>query len=166
MENQLVEVVSPIDDPPAARLAFLPATSSPVPTIRSLPVLRSMKSLRNYGATPEGSVKLDIQRASLLQPIAKTPTREIHQSAFGSLLRRRGCRWLIRISEFNNLAGDELIEAIQHISSEVPAEPAGDSRLSRRSNLQHARQHRLRSDAGRFGSRCRLVATGSNRVAC
>jgi hypothetical protein len=81
-----VEVVSAIDDRPGNII-----TRTDDRVIAGLAIKEAVSKLQG---NPGRSVKLDIQRASLLQPIAKMPTREIQQSAVGSLSPRRWCRWL------------------------------------------------------------------------
>ena len=122
MENGLVKVVSPIDDTPAAKAGILAGdiiTRIDDQVISGLPLNDVVTKLRG---NPGSSVKLEIQRASLSQPIDKTLTREIIKVRSVRYRVDGGDVGYIRIPEFNNLAGDELTDAIKHISSEVPAD--------------------------------------------
>ncbi len=122
MENGLVKVVSPIDDTPAAKAGILAGdviTRIDDQVISGLPLNDVVTKLRG---DPGSSVKLEIQRASLSQPIDKTLTREIIKVRSVRYRVEGGDVGYIRITEFNNLAGDELTDAIKHISSEVPAD--------------------------------------------
>ena len=122
MENGLVKVVSPIDDTPAAKAGILAGdiiTRIDDQVISGLPLNDVVTKLRG---NPGSSVKLEIQRASLSQPIEKTLTREIIKVRSVRYHVEGGDVGYIRITEFNNLAGDELTDAIKHISSEVPAD--------------------------------------------
>ena len=120
MENGRVKVVSPIDDTPAAKAGILAGdiiTRIDDQVIAGLPLSDVVTKLRG---TPGSSVKLEIQRASLPQPIDKTLTREIIKVPSIRYRVEGGDVGYIRITEFNSLAGDELTDAIKHISSEVP----------------------------------------------
>ena len=122
MENGLVKVVSPIDDTPAAKAGILAGdiiTRIDDQVISGLPLNDVVTKLRG---NPGSSVKLEIQRASVSQPIQKTLTREIIKVRSVRYHVEGGDVGYIRITEFNNLAGDELTDAIKHISSEVPAD--------------------------------------------
>ena len=122
MENGRVKVVSPIDDTPAAKAGILAGdiiTRIDDQVIAGLPLNEVVTKLRG---NPGSSVKLEIQRASLAQPIEKTLTREIIKVRSVRYRVEGGDVGYIRITEFNNLAGDELTDAIKHISAEVPAD--------------------------------------------
>lgn len=122
MENGLVKVVSPIDDTPAAKAGILAGdiiTRIDDQVISGLPLNDVVTKLRG---NPGSSIKLEIQRASVSQPIQKTLTREIIKVRSVRYHVEGGDVGYIRITEFNNLAGDELTDAIKHISSEVPAD--------------------------------------------
>ncbi len=121
MENGRVKVISPIDDTPAAKAGILAGdfiTRIDDQVIAGLPLSEVVTKLRG---TPGSSVKLEIQRANDPQPIDKTLTREIIKVRSVRSRVEGGDIGYIRITEFNNLAGDELNDAIKQISSQAPA---------------------------------------------
>ncbi len=121
MENGRVKVVSPIDDTPAAKAGILAGdfiTRIDDQVITDLPLNEVVTKLRG---TPGSSVKLEIQRASDPQPIEKTLTREIIKVRSVRSRVEDGDVGYIRITEFNNLAGDETKDAIKQISAQVQA---------------------------------------------
>jgi carboxyl-terminal processing protease len=122
MENGRVKVVSPIDDTPAAKAGILAGdfiTRIDDQVITDIPLNEVVTKLRG---TPGSSVKLEIQRASDPQPIEKTLTREIIKVRSVRSRVEDGDVGYIRITEFNNLAGDEMKDAIKQISAQVPAD--------------------------------------------
>jgi len=134
MENGRVKVVSPIDDTPAAKAGILAGdfiTRIDNQVIAGLPLSDVVTKLRG---TPGSSVKLELQRGTNPQPIEKTLTREV--------IKVRSVRshvdgdnvGYIRITEFNNLAGDELRDALKKISAQVPADKLKGYVLDLRNN--------------------------------
>ncbi|MGB6550257.1 MAG: S41 family peptidase [Xanthobacteraceae bacterium] len=122
MENGRVKVVSPIDDTPAARAGILAGdfiTRIDDQVIAGLPLSDIVTKLR---AKPGSSVKLEIQRADAPAPIDKTLTREIIKVRSVRSRVEGDDVGYVRITEFNNLAGGELKDAIKQISSQVPAD--------------------------------------------
>ncbi|MGB6507314.1 MAG: S41 family peptidase, partial [Xanthobacteraceae bacterium] len=122
MENGRVKVVSPIDDTPAARAGILAGdfiTRIDDQVIAGLPLSDIVTKLRG---TPGSSVKLEIQRADAPAPIDKTLTREIIKVRSVRSRVEGDDVGYVRITEFNNLAGGELKDAIKQISSQVPAD--------------------------------------------
>jgi carboxyl-terminal processing protease len=134
MENGRVKIVSPIDDTPAAKAGILAGdfiTRIDGQIIAGLPLTDVVTKLRG---SPGSSVKLELQRGNNPQPIEKTLTREI--------IKVRSVRshvdgdnvGYLRITEFNNLAGDELTDAIKKISAQVPADQLKGYILDLRNN--------------------------------
>src|ERR1700761_5509059 len=134
MENGRVKVVSPIDDTPAAKAGILAGdfiTRIDNQIIAGMPLTDVVTKLRG---APGSSVSLELQRGTSPQPIEKTLTREI--------IKVRSVRsnvdgdnvGYIRITEFNNLAGDELKDAIKKISAQVPADKLKGYVLDLRNN--------------------------------
>ena len=134
MENGRVKVVSPIDDTPASKAGILAGdiiTRIDDKIIAGQPLSDVVTKLRG---APGSSVTLEIQRAGSAQPIEKTLTREI--------IKVRSVRshvegdnvGYIRITEFNNLAADELTDAIKQISAKVPADQLKGYVLDLRNN--------------------------------
>ncbi|HUI14240.1 MAG TPA: S41 family peptidase [Xanthobacteraceae bacterium] len=122
MEKGHVKVVSPIDDTPAAKAGILAGdiiTRIDDQVITGLPLNEVVTKLRG---SPGSSVKLEIQRANAAQPIEKTLTREIIKVRSVRSRVEGADVGYIRITEFNNLAGDELKEAIKQISAQIPAD--------------------------------------------
>ena len=134
MENGRVKVVSPIDDTPAAKAGIMAGdfiTRIDNQLIAGMPLSDVVTKLRG---TPGSSVSIELQRGTNPQPIEKTLTREI--------IKVRSVRYsvdgdnvgTIRITEFNNLAGGELKEAIKKISAQVPADKLKGYVLDLRNN--------------------------------
>ena len=122
MENGRVKIISPIDDTPAAKAGILAGdfiTRIDDQVIAGLPLNEVVSKLRG---TPGSSVKLEIRRADNPQPIEKTLTREIIKVRSVRSRVEGGDIGYIRITEFNDLAGGELTDAIKQISSQVPAD--------------------------------------------
>ncbi len=122
MENGRVKVVSPIDDTPASKAGILAGdfiTRVDSQVIAGLPLNEVVNKLRG---TPGSSVTLEIQRANDSQPIEKTLTREIIKVRSVRSRVEGGNVGYIRITEFNDLAGGELKDAIKRISAQVPAD--------------------------------------------
>jgi carboxyl-terminal processing protease len=122
MEKGVMKVVSPIDDTPAAKAGILAGdviTRIDDQVIAGLALNDVVAKLRG---APGSSVKIEIQRENSSQPIEKTLTREIikvlpvHDRVEGDDVG------YIRITEFNNLAGDKVKDAVKHITSAVPAD--------------------------------------------
>jgi carboxyl-terminal processing protease len=121
MENGGLKVVSPIDDTPAAKAGILAGdiiTRVNDQVITGLPLNDVVTKLRG---APGSSVKLEIQRANVPQPIVKTLTREIIKVSPVRYRVEGDDVGYVRITEFNELAGDKLKDAIKHISAQVPA---------------------------------------------
>jgi carboxyl-terminal processing protease len=134
MENGRVKIVSPIDETPAAKAGILAGdfiTRIDNQIIAGMPLTDVVTKLRG---APGSSVSLELQRGDNAPPIEKTLTREI--------IKVRSVRsnvdgndvGYIRITEFNNLAGDELKDAIKKISAQVPADKLKGYVLDLRNN--------------------------------
>ena len=134
MENGLVKVISPIDDTPAAKAGILAGdviTQVDGEPIKGLPLDRVVAKLRG----PVGSnVKLAIERQSEAKPIEVTLKREIIKQRPVSYRDEGGSVGYIRITEFNNLAGDELKSAIRNLSVKIPADQLKGYILDLRNN--------------------------------
>ena len=134
MENGRVKVVSPIDDTPASKAGILAGdiiTRIDDQVIAGMPLNDVVTKLRG---NPGSSVKLEIQRVGSAAPIEKTLTREIIKVRSVRSHVDGGNVGYLRITEFNNLAGDELTDAIKQISSQVPADQLKGYILDLRNN--------------------------------
>lgn len=122
MKDGLVKVVSPLDDTPASRADI--RAGDVITKVDGQPVagLGLEKVVAKLRGPPSSSVAIEIMRQNEAQPLEKTLTREIikarpvHERVEGDDVG------YIQLTEFNGLAGDELKEAINHISSSVPAD--------------------------------------------
>jgi carboxyl-terminal processing protease len=121
-ENNLVTVVSPIDDTPAAKAGILAGDiimqvdGKPV---KGLPLDGVVAKLRG---SPGSKVTLGIQRANKSKLIVVTLTREVIQNRPVSYRDEGGNVGYIRIKEFNELTNSELQNAIKDLSAKIPAE--------------------------------------------
>jgi carboxyl-terminal processing protease len=127
-------VISPIDGTPAAKAGILAGdviTQVDGEPIKGLPLDRVVAKLRG----PVGSnVKLAIERQSEPKPIEVTLKREIIKQRPVSYRDEGGNVGYIRITEFNNLAGDELKSAIRNLSVKIPADQLKGYILDLRNN--------------------------------
>jgi carboxyl-terminal processing protease len=122
MKDGLVKVVAPLDDTPASRADI--RAGDVITKVDGQPVagLGLEKVVTALRGPPGSSVAVEITRQDEAQPLEKTLTREIikaravHERVEGDDVG------YIQLTEFNSLAGDELKEAINHISSSVPAD--------------------------------------------
>ncbi|MFZ1921259.1 MAG: S41 family peptidase [Xanthobacteraceae bacterium] len=134
MDNGRVKVVSPIDDTPASKAGIMAGdiiTRIDDQVITGQPLNDVVTKLRG---NPGSTVKLEIQRSSSAQPIEKTLTREIIKVRSVRSHVEGGNVGYLRITEFNNLAGDELADAIKQISGQVPADKLKGYVLDLRNN--------------------------------
>jgi carboxyl-terminal processing protease len=121
-ENNLVTVVSPIDDTPAAKAGILAGDiimqvdGKPV---KGLPLDGVVAKLRGQ---PGSKVTLGIQRANKSKLVVVTLTREIIQNRPVSYRDEGGNVGYIRIKEFNELTNSELQNTIKDLSAKIPAE--------------------------------------------
>jgi carboxyl-terminal processing protease len=122
MKDGLVKVVAPLDDTPASRADI--RAGDVITKVDGQPVagLGLDKVVTKMRGPPGSSVAVEITRQNEGPPLEKTLTREIikahsvHERVEGDDVG------YIQLTEFNSLAGDELKEAINHISSSVPAD--------------------------------------------
>ena len=134
LESGLVKVVSPIDGSPAAKAGILAGdviTQVDGESIKGLPLDRVVAKLRGPIGT---NVKLAIERQREPKPIEVTLKREIIKQRPVSYRDEGGNVGYIRLTEFNNLAGDELKSAIRNLSVKIPAEQLKGYILDLRNN--------------------------------
>ncbi|HUC50563.1 MAG TPA: S41 family peptidase [Xanthobacteraceae bacterium] len=120
MKDGLVKVVSPLDGTPAAKADI--RAGDVITKVDGQPVagLGLQEVVTKLRGPVGSSVKVEITRQNQAQPLDKTLTREIikvrpvHQRVEGNDVG------YIQLTEFNNLAGDEVKKAVEHISSSVP----------------------------------------------
>ncbi len=121
MKDGLLQVVSSLADTPAAKAGILAGDVITKVDGQPLAGLSLEQVVTKLRGPPGSSVAIEITRQDEARPIEKTLTREI--------IKERPVRYriegddvgYIQLSEFNNLAADELKKAIKHISSSVPA---------------------------------------------
>jgi len=134
MENDLVKVVSPIDGSPAAKAGILAGdviSEVDGASIKGLPLEQVVAKLRGQVGT---KVTLAIARQSNPKPIEITMTREIIKERSVSYRDEGGNVGYLRITQFNNLAADELKEAIARLSAKLPADQLKGYILDLRNN--------------------------------
>ena len=120
-ENNVVKVVSPIDDTPAAKAGIL--AGDVIMQVNGKPIKDlSLDSVVAKLRGPPGSkVTLGIQRANVAKLIIVTLTREIIKTRPISYRDEGGNVGYIRIKEFNELTTPELKKAIDDLSAKIPA---------------------------------------------
>jgi carboxyl-terminal processing protease len=122
MENNVVKVVSPIDDTPASKAGILAGdiiAQIDGKPINGLPLGVVAGKLRG---TPGSKVTLAIQRADVAKPLIMTLTREIIKTRPVNFRDEGGNVGYIRITEFNQLTTDELTNAIKKLQAKIPAD--------------------------------------------
>jgi carboxyl-terminal processing protease len=120
-ENNLITVVSPIDDTPAARAGILAGdiiTQVDGKPVKGLPLDNVVTKLRG---PPGSKVALGIQRANNPKLIVVTLTREVIQNRPVSYRDEDDNVGYLRIKEFNELTNSELQSAIKDLSAKIPA---------------------------------------------
>jgi carboxyl-terminal processing protease len=134
-ENNVVTVVSPMDDTPAAKAGILAGDvimqvdGKPV---KGLPPLDGV--VAKLRGPPGSKVTLGIQRANKSKLIVMTLTREVIQNRPVSYHDEGGNVGYIRIKEFNELTNSELQSAIKDLSAKIPAEQMKGYILDLRNN--------------------------------
>lgn len=121
LENGVVKVVSLMDDTPATKAGILVGdiiTGVDGLATKDLPLDDAVAKLRGLPGT---NVTLAIRRQHEPKPIIVTLTREIIKVHPVSFRDEGGNVGYIRITEFNELAGDELTNAVKNLSAEMPA---------------------------------------------
>lgn len=120
-QNDLVTVVSSIDDTPAAKAGILAGdviTEVDGKSVKGIPLDTVVAKLRG---PPGSKVTLGIQRAHNPKPIVMTLTREVIQNRPVSYRDDGGNVGYLRIKEFNELTNSELQNAIKDLSSKSKA---------------------------------------------
>jgi len=134
MENNLVKVVSPIDDTPASKAGILAGdiiTQIDGKPIKDLSLDTVVGKLRG---APGSKVTLTIQRAKVAKPLIVKLTREIIKTRPVSFHEEGGNVGYIRIAEFNELTVDELTSAIKELQAKIPADQMKGYILDLRNN--------------------------------
>jgi carboxyl-terminal processing protease len=120
MQDGLVKVVSPLDGTPAAKADI--RAGDVITKVDGQPVagLGLEQVVTKLRGPPGSSVAVEITRQNESHPLAKRLTREIIKAHSVHERVESDDVGYIQLTEFNSLAGDELKEAINHISSSVP----------------------------------------------
>jgi carboxyl-terminal processing protease len=133
-ENNVVKVVSPIDDTPAAKAGIMAGdiiTQIDGKPIKDLPLDGVVAKLRG---APGSKVTLAIQRANAAKPLIITLTREVIKARPVSFRDESGNVGYIRITEFNQLTNDELKDAIKTLQDKIPPDQMKGYILDLRNN--------------------------------
>ncbi len=134
MENNIVKVVSPIDGTPAAKAGVLAGdviTEVDGAPIKGLPLDVVVAKLRGPVGT---NVTLAIERQSQPKPIEIKLTRETIKERSVIYRDEGGNVGYLRITQFNNLANDELTSAIKDLSAKISADQLKGYILDLRNN--------------------------------
>jgi carboxyl-terminal processing protease len=121
-QNNLVTVVSPIDDTPAAKANILAGdviVQVDGKPVKGLPLESVVTKLRG---PPGSKVTLGIQRANEPKLVVVTLTRQVIQNRPVSSHDEGDNVGYVRIKEFNELTNSELQSAIKDFSAKIPAE--------------------------------------------
>ncbi|HEY2528807.1 MAG TPA: S41 family peptidase [Xanthobacteraceae bacterium] len=133
-ENNVVTVVSPIDDTPASKAGILAGdviTQIDGKPIKELTLDSIVGKLRG---TPGSKVTLAIQRANVAKPLVMTLTREVIKTRPVSFREEGTNVGYIRITEFNELTTDELTKAIEKLQAKIPTDQMKGYILDLRNN--------------------------------
>jgi carboxyl-terminal processing protease len=134
LENNVVKVVSPIDDTPAAKAGILAGdviTQVDGQPTKDLPLDKVVAKLRGAVGT---KVTLAIERQNSPKPLLITLTREIIKDRAVSFRDEGDNVGYIRLKQFNNLANDELTSAIKDLSAKIPSDQIKGYILDLRNN--------------------------------
>jgi carboxyl-terminal processing protease len=121
MENELVKVITPIDDTPAARAGVLSGdfiSEIDGTPVRGLKLEQAVEKMRGAVKTP---IKLTIIRQGADKPIELTVVRDII-AVRAVKSRVEGDVGYLRVISFTEKTYDDLEAAITKIKSEVPAD--------------------------------------------
>jgi carboxyl-terminal processing protease len=120
MKDGLVKVVSPLDGTPAAKADI--RAGDIISKVDGQPVagLGLQEVVTKLRGPVGSSVKVEITRQNEAQPLDKTLTREIIKVRPVHERVESDDVGYIQLTEFNNLAGDEVKKAVKDISSRVP----------------------------------------------
>jgi carboxyl-terminal processing protease len=133
-DDNLVKVVSPIDDTPASKAGIMAGdiiTQVNGKPVKDLPLDTVVRELRG---APGSKVTLAIQRAHVAKPLIITLTREIIKTRPVSFHDEGGNVGYIRITEFNELTTSELTHAIKTLQEKIPADKLKGYILDLRNN--------------------------------
>lgn len=122
MDGEAVKVVSPIDETPAAKAGIMAGdviTQVEGETVKGLPLDKVVEKLRG----PVGStVRLQITRQNQAEPLEFALTRQVIKVPTVRHQVEGDDVGYVRITQFNNLATDELKQAVADITKKVPIE--------------------------------------------
>jgi carboxyl-terminal processing protease len=120
MEDGILKVVSPLDDTPAARAGIL--AGDVINEIDSAPVkgLTLTQAVEKMRGTPGTQVSLEIIRKGKDAPFSLTLVREIIKVSSVRQQTEGDDIGYIRISQFTGRVADDLKQAIQTLSGNIP----------------------------------------------
>src|SRR5262249_967358 len=122
MEEGVLKVVSPIDDTPAARAGILAGDT--IDQVDGAPVkgLTLTQAVEKMRGTPGTDVRLEIVRNGRDAPFSVTLVREVIKvSAVRQQVEGDDVGY-VRITQFSSRVADDLKQAVQPISSNVPGD--------------------------------------------
>jgi carboxyl-terminal processing protease len=134
MDGDAVKVVSPIDETPAAKAGILAGDviiQVEGESVKGLPLDKVVEKLRGPVGSP---VRLQIMRQSQATPLEFTLTRQIIKVPTVRHEVEGDDVGYVRLTQFNNLATDEIKQAIADISKKIPAEQLKGYILDLRNN--------------------------------
>jgi carboxyl-terminal processing protease len=133
-EDNVVKVVSPIDDTPASKAGILAGdiiTQIDGKPIKDLPLDSVVDKLRG---APGSKVTLAIERANVAKLLIMTLTREVIKMQPVSFRDEGGNVGYIRITEFSELTTDDLTNAVKKLQAKIPADQMKGYILDLRNN--------------------------------
>ena len=121
MENELVKVITPIDDTPASRAGILSGdfiSEIDGTPVRGLKLEQAVEKMRGAIGTP---IKLTILRKGADKPIELTIVRDVI-AVRAVKFRTEGDVGYLRVISFTEKTYDDLKKGIEKIKAEVPAD--------------------------------------------
>jgi carboxyl-terminal processing protease len=122
LEDGLIKVVAPIDDTPAAKAGILAndvITGLNGESVKDLTLQEAVDKMRG---PPETKVRLEIARKGEAKSLEVELRREIIRVRAVRFHAEDGNVGYVRITQFNQHAGEELKDAIDDLSRQIPAD--------------------------------------------
>jgi carboxyl-terminal processing protease len=121
-ENGLIKVVAPIDNTPAARAGI--QANDVITRLDGQPVkdMSLQDAVKKMRGTPASTIRLEIMRKGLAQPLDLELKREIIKVHAVQSRDEGGDVGYLRITQFNDHASNELAQAIGTLSARIPAD--------------------------------------------
>jgi carboxyl-terminal processing protease len=122
LEDGMIKVVAPIDDTPAAKAGILAndiITGLNGESVKDLTLQEAVDKMRG---PPETKVRLEIARKGEAKSLEVELRREIIRVRAVRFHAEDGNVGYVRITQFNQHAGEELKDAIDDLSRQIPAD--------------------------------------------